>query len=65
VWTAVRIIFGVHIDISNAALRAGIIGCCVPDIIQESYRKNFSSFMQRQLAAEPLGSSRLELSPPY
>jgi hypothetical protein len=26
---------------------------------------NFSSFMQRQLAGEPLGSSPVELLPPY
>jgi hypothetical protein len=50
VWTAVRIIFGVHIDIGDAALPPGMIGRCVSDIVQESYPDELF-----QLHAAPVG----------
>jgi hypothetical protein len=63
-WVTIRIIFGVHINIADAGLRSGMVRRRVPDAIQQSILLNFSTFIQRQLAAEPLGSSPLELTPP-
>jgi hypothetical protein len=64
VWDPVRIILGIHIYSLMHVCGREWFGAVCQMSSTSSRRLNFSMFMQRQFAGEPLGSSRVELSPP-